>query len=93
MGASPAQIARRRARPGCLVGAVYLHTMAEDPPAPIPPEEDKQEAADRFGDMAGGASVSPSGRSEREAYGPLTVARHRKDDGRELILYTRRQPE
>jgi hypothetical protein len=31
--------------------------------------------------------------SQPELYGPLLVERHRKDDGRALILYRRREPE
>jgi hypothetical protein len=57
--------------------------MSEPPSAPLPPEnaagaesEDRDEAERRPG--------------EREQYGPLALARHRKDDGRELILYSRR---
>jgi hypothetical protein len=48
---------------------------------------------DRPGRADGG---SPAEQSEEggqpERFGPLLVARHRKDDGRSLILYTREQP-
>jgi hypothetical protein len=59
---------------GGAAGPVYLHSMAEPPRAPVPPEQPPPAA----------------GEKDRE-YGPLTVTRHAKDDGRELILYTRRR--
>jgi hypothetical protein len=40
------------------------------------------------------ARQSPAEPAEREErYGPLTLARHVKRDGRSLILYTRKEPE
>lgn len=56
--------------------------MASNPPGPPP---------------AGGLREDPSepddGRSHSERYGSVTVARHRKDDGRALILYTHDEQE
>ncbi|HEV7586240.1 MAG TPA: hypothetical protein VGO14_10730 [Solirubrobacteraceae bacterium] len=53
--------------------------MASDSAPPDPPGRSGSEA--------------PGGRSEQslppERFGPLAVERHRKDDGRALILYTR----
>jgi hypothetical protein len=41
-----------------------------------------------------GTGATPAAQpSQREFYGPLLVERHRKDDGRALILYRRREPE
>lgn len=53
--------------------------MAEPPSAPLPPDGAEDAARDRAG-------VRPD---ETEEYGPLALARHRKDDGRGLILYSR----
>jgi len=42
------------------------------------------------------AAPDPAGASEqdeRESYGVLAIERNRKDDGRSLILYTRRADE
>ncbi|HEX4189246.1 MAG TPA: hypothetical protein VHY83_15245 [Solirubrobacteraceae bacterium] len=44
-------------------------------------QPDREPSAERSGEP---------GRPER--YGPLTLARHRKDDGRSLILYTLEEP-
>jgi len=72
--------ARRRKSHDRLRGrAVYLQPMAEPPSAATPPGQEPPERA--TADEAG----------EHERYGPLDVARHAKDDGRELILYTRRR--
>jgi hypothetical protein len=38
-----------------------------------------------------GAAAGPP--SAPAVYGPLVVERHRKDDGRALILFSRREPE
>jgi hypothetical protein len=35
-----------------------------------------------------GGKDTAGGTPERETYGPLDIERHRKDDGRALILYT-----
>ena len=41
--------------------------------------------------MADSASSKPNGKDERsETFGPIALTRHVKDDGRALILYTRR---
>jgi hypothetical protein len=60
--------------------------MAEPPSAPLPPDDPATAhgAADDTRDRAG------SRHGDSEEYGPLALARHRKDDGRELILYSRR---
>ena len=54
----------------------------ELPPAASPP--DPPPAA------LGGSAPGGAGDADRseEAYGPLALARHRKDDGRALILYS-----
>jgi hypothetical protein len=41
----------------------------------------------------GGEAAPGAPASQPVLYGPLLVARHRKDDGRALILYRRRDPE
>jgi len=51
-----------------------------------PPAEDPEDAAAE-------ANRRPvAGAAASESYGPLAVERHRKDDGRALILYRRREP-
>jgi hypothetical protein len=42
-------------------------------------------------DGSSSAEQSEEG-GQPERFGPLLVARHRKDDGRSLILYTREEP-
>jgi hypothetical protein len=39
--------------------------------------------------MAAGSADQPAPERAQERYGPLAVARMRKDDGRSLILYRR----
>ncbi len=58
-------------------GGVYLQSMAS-PSEPVP----QSQIGTRRGRIQ---------ESEPEAFGVLTVARHVKDDGRMLILYTRRR--
>jgi hypothetical protein len=41
------------------------------------------------GSGAGDTPAEREGEGAQERYGPLRVERHRKDDGRALILYTR----
>jgi hypothetical protein len=40
--------------------------------------------------LSAGSGNGPA--SREEVYGPLTLSRHVKDDGRALILYSRRMP-
>jgi hypothetical protein len=41
--------------------------------------------------MADSAPAKPNGKDERsETFGPIELTRHVKEDGRALILYTRR---
>jgi hypothetical protein len=51
------------------------------------------EAAGRGGEAAGGRGQAGRGEpdcgQQRELVGPLVLARHVKDDGRALLLYTR----
>jgi hypothetical protein len=56
--------------------------MARNPGTPPPPSGPSQPGAD-------GPADGPSEPDER--YGILRVARHRKDDGRSLLLYTREE--
>ena len=42
---------------------------------------------------AEGASIRPPERVPTERFGPLLVRRHRKDDGRALLLYELREDE
>ena len=42
---------------------------------------------------AEGASIRPPERAPTERFGPLSVERHRKDDGRTLLLYELRAGE
>jgi hypothetical protein len=55
-----------------------------------PPAQPEQTAAE--GSHGTGAAPGPHV-SQPVSYGPLLVERHRKDDGRALILYRRREPE
>jgi hypothetical protein len=57
--------------------------MAERPPGESPPEGGRPEPP------APEAQEEPMG-GQAEQYGLITLARHRKDDGRELLLYRRR---
>jgi hypothetical protein len=41
---------------------------------------------------AAGAPAQPPERARVERYGPLAVERHRKGDGRALLLYELREP-
>jgi hypothetical protein len=52
--------------------------MARDPAPPPPPDQPRS-----------GAGEAPGGESGREHFGIVSIARHVKDDGRSLILYTR----
>ncbi len=52
-------------------------------------EKGEPSGAAEKSEPSGAAEKSePSGAPEREAYGPLDIERHRKHDGRALILYT-----
>jgi hypothetical protein len=53
--------------------------MARDPAAPPPSDRPGQGAGPYAGEQAQPA----------ERYGPLALARHLKDDGRALLLFTR----
>jgi hypothetical protein len=55
------------------------------PEKPVEPS-----GSERPGDDAPAADGADAERTER--LGPLTVARHVKDDGRALILFTRDEP-
>jgi hypothetical protein len=55
--------------------------------APDSAPQDRPES----GDGGSRAKQSEEG-AQPERFGPLLVARHRKDDGRSLILYTREEP-
>ena len=57
--------------------AQYPRPMADQTPAPEKPART-------------GPAGEPSAPGER--YGILAVSRHRKDDGRNLLLYTREEP-
>jgi hypothetical protein len=57
--------------------------MAREPAAPPPSDRPEH-----------GARPDSGGRSQPpERYGPLGVARHAKDDGRALLLFTRAERE
>jgi hypothetical protein len=57
--------------------------VSEPSSAPGPEEARPPVASER-----GAARAQGETNAAREEYGPLAVARHHKDDGRELILYT-----
>jgi hypothetical protein len=54
----------------------YPRAVARKRPQPSPPSSP---TADQ--------RVAPGQAQEQERYGPLAIGRHRKDDGRALILY------
>jgi hypothetical protein len=55
-------------------------------------DEDATPAAGAPG-PAGDDAAATGTQPPAESYGPLLVERHRKDDGRALILFSRRAPE
>ncbi len=55
--------------------------MPGKPPEPSAPEPSAPQP--------GGGGTADGGRREEERLGPIVLARHRKDDGRALILYRR----
>ena len=57
--------------------------MAREPAAPPPSDRPEQGASPGAGEQAQAA----------ERYGPLALARHLKDDGRALLLFTRAERE
>lgn len=66
--------------------------MASEPPPPAPSDLPDAEPDERRVD--GAQSVRGGERRvDGERFGPVDIARHRKDDGRALILYTHRERE
>ena len=57
--------------------------MAREPAAPPPSDRSAQGASPGAGEQA----------QPPERYGPLALARHVKDDGRALLLFTRAERE
>ncbi len=62
---------------------VYPRDMAREPAAPSPSDRPEQGARPGADERAQPA----------ERYGPLALARHVKDDGRALLLFTRAERE
>jgi hypothetical protein len=61
-------------------------------PASVSPPPGERSAGERS-EAGGRRPGERTAREERETCGPLDIERHVKDDGRALILYTRRERE
>jgi hypothetical protein len=57
------------------------------PPSPEQPQDGRSYAGAQSSARGAGAPEQPPVAADDEPYGPLTIARLRKDDGRSLILY------